>query len=422
MSACGNCGKVCIVSTERTFEALQNNNVNLTLDDSTTPGQLSAELGLDPGCVDNMLKNDGNGWCVSLPTAEIVDGDLAVPGEPTETDINNYVTANETRNSMIYYIGNGTADNPDYVWYVDGLGSVTNIKSPPQTDLPIVQAEDTDFVNPANPSPAEVVAFIGTDYPAMITLVGNGTAEDPDFVWYVDNTGAVTNIESPSGVDIPIVQAQNTDFADPNNPTAAEVAAFIGTNYPAMVTLVCNGTAEDPSFVWYVDNSGAVINIESPTVPSVTIADDGIVLVQQTAVISDVGTYTTPIGTYAITNNSCQDIEYVYQIRWIKLLSVTQGGGRGTRYTAFLDKGDGVLNTLSNTTMSAYATTPASGSGLASQENSEVVNFTVLVPAGATVTLRYQAEFSFYSAWANQTLNQIGLVGAQIFEGSKNLA
>ena len=77
---------------------------------------------------------NGSSWVLDFQidksdTVEITDADLAVPGTPTITDVQNYATANGLNNTAIYYIGNGTADNPDYVWIVDEQGNIVNVEN-----------------------------------------------------------------------------------------------------------------------------------------------------------------------------------------------------------------------------------------------------------------------------------------------------
>lgn len=62
---------------------------------------------------------------------EITDADLVVAGSPTSADITAFLAANPSfRSRKIFYIGAGTADDPDYTWYVAADGSFVNDESP----------------------------------------------------------------------------------------------------------------------------------------------------------------------------------------------------------------------------------------------------------------------------------------------------
>lgn len=128
---CGQCGKKCFVTTERSFVAdASNNDVDLLLDASQTPNVLSASLHLDPNC-SNKLKNSGDGWCVECQNVvEITDGDLAIAGSPTAADVTASGLIPGDSEGFIYYIGTGTAQDPDFVWFQACDESVIKVQNP----------------------------------------------------------------------------------------------------------------------------------------------------------------------------------------------------------------------------------------------------------------------------------------------------
>lgn len=142
--------------------------------------------------------------------------------------------------------------------------------APPDVALVIA---DTAFADPENPTAAEAAAAVAAATPVnqagMIAyLIGNGTAANPDYVWYIDCTGAATLIESPNSLAL-AYEIGDGAFASPNFPTATEALTYalglgVDLTSGAHFYKVGQGTPKDPDYAWFVDSAGTIVEIESP--------------------------------------------------------------------------------------------------------------------------------------------------------------
>ena len=315
MAACSNCGSTCVIQTERTFVAQAiNNDVHLNLDDSVTPGLLTATLQIadQVACPGNLLVNDGDGWCaravsdivdfgidgmnlyidyiaadgttqrklldgttlftdinvdnitIDAATSELVvtetdgtehrtpiqrwtgftitDADLTTAGSPTPADVTAYAQdpANELRSTMIHYIGNGSANDPDYTYYIDLNGNATVIQKPVSLPTTTAVFDITDGTNPFTVNTADVVLFNSPDGSIDVDT------STPDNVQLIANSNAV----------------QITGTA--TVPTNAQAAAFTAKTGDV---LWYGGTAEDPDYAWIKNADGSVTLIKEPGAP-----------------------------------------------------------------------------------------------------------------------------------------------------------
>ena len=132
-------------------------------------------------------------------STEITDTDLGVAGSPTNGDVTTYAAANNLIDTHIYYIGNGTADDPDYVYYVDTNGDVINVDSPSAAtgSEDILEITDADLTTVGSPVDADITAFLAANPNAegYIYYVGTGTATNPQYAWVVDSDGDFIEVE-----------------------------------------------------------------------------------------------------------------------------------------------------------------------------------------------------------------------------------
>lgn len=140
--------------------------------------------------------------------------------------------------------------------------TVNGVSSEPKPIGTICQ-EITGFTAP--PTPAEVTAWAATNTvtDGIVFYVGNGTADDPDYVFYVDVNGVAKTLKSPSsGGECVVVEM--TNITTPNIPTQADALAFAQTNGITDGYLWYGGTEEEPQYVFSACGD-KVICIKSPS-------------------------------------------------------------------------------------------------------------------------------------------------------------
>lgn len=141
---------------------------------------------------------NGSSWVLDFQidksdTVEITDGDLAVPGTPTITDVQNYATANGLNNTAIYYVGAGTTDNPDYVWIVDEQGNIVNVENPIDQCIKKLEITDADLATAGVVTQADVQNFATTNnFIGVVYYIGSGSAEKPQETWLVGCGAPIT--------------------------------------------------------------------------------------------------------------------------------------------------------------------------------------------------------------------------------------
>ncbi len=180
-----------------------------TIDLELTGGTLTANLILDGSaspCANRAVIVPGQGLYVAPPDValELADSAFADPTNPTSAEAATAVAAAGPINQagmIAYLVGEGTAQNPDYIWYIDCAGTATNIESPMALAL-AYEVGDAAFADPNYPLPGEVLTYAtGAGIPlgngATFYKVGNGTTQNPDYVWYIDYFGVVSELESP---------------------------------------------------------------------------------------------------------------------------------------------------------------------------------------------------------------------------------
>lgn len=143
--------------------------------------------------------------------------------------------------------------------------------APPDVALVIA---DTAFADPSNPTAAEAAAAVAAATPVnqagMIAyLIGDGTAANPDYIWYIDCAGTATLIESPNSLAL-AYEIGDGAFASPNFPTATEALTYalglgVDLTSGAHFYKVGMGTPKDPDYAWFVDSAGTIVEIESPS-------------------------------------------------------------------------------------------------------------------------------------------------------------
>lgn len=173
---------------------------------TNTGGVLTADVRIDG------VSGGGNNLATVEPTGilipaidvayEILAGAFADPDAPTTAEAQVAFSALTTVNragAIAYYAGDGTVDDPDWVWWIDAGGVLRLIDQPQQAPIQIVEIAPTDFLDPINPTEAEVLVFVlANEYTNhYIVYAGGGTTENPDYVWRTDYYGVLINIESP---------------------------------------------------------------------------------------------------------------------------------------------------------------------------------------------------------------------------------
>lgn len=231
----------------------------------------SEQLTLD---IDGIVANTNISVDPSL--IEITDGDLATAGTPVISDITNYVTANNTRHAYIYYIGGGTASEPDYVWYVNNAGAVVETEEIGGiTTVTTATAEitDGDLATAGSPTPADVIAFgtAGGHQEKYIYYIGGGTAQQPDYVWFFNQLNEVIELQAPvtpATITTPRAEITDANLATAGSPTPADVVAFATANNhrESYIYYIGNGTADEPQWLWFSNQAFQVTEIDDPTV------------------------------------------------------------------------------------------------------------------------------------------------------------
>lgn len=179
-----------------------------TVDLELSGGTLSAnlKLGTSTPCANRAVVVPGQGLYVAPPDValELLASAFADPTNPTSAEAATAVSAASPINQagmIAYLVGEGTSSNPDYVWYIDCEGTATNIESPMALAL-AYEVGDGAFASPNYPQPGEVLTHATTSgiplsNGATFYKVGNGTSQNPDYIWYIDAFGVVSELESP---------------------------------------------------------------------------------------------------------------------------------------------------------------------------------------------------------------------------------
>ncbi len=178
---------------------------------TNTDGVLTADVRVDgaTGGGNNLASVEASGLLIpAIDVAyEILAGAFADPDAPTTAEAQVAFSALATVNpagSIAYYIGGGTTDNPDWLWWIDAGGVLRLIDQPQQTPITIVEITAGAFADPLNPTEAEVATAVAANgwTNHYIVYAGTGTAENPDYVWRTDYYGVLINVESPRGTRV----------------------------------------------------------------------------------------------------------------------------------------------------------------------------------------------------------------------------
>jgi len=136
-------------------------------------------------------------------------------------------------------------------------------------------ADDTSVAPavPGEPTEAEITVFTtaGSIVDALVRYTGTDVEADPaTALFLVDANGAVTALGTGSGAALDRVHVTDTALAPalPQAPTDTEVQAYVTTNTITGVLLYYTGTdidADNPTYVYDVDGSGAVTRLNEPS-------------------------------------------------------------------------------------------------------------------------------------------------------------
>lgn len=205
-------------------------------------GLVPAEGGAVGGIIWQAIKA-----CLSAPPV-ILETVGANPNVNAQT-----AAAGQPPGTLIIFPGDGTPQDPDWVWYVNADGTVTNIESPPCCPNPPVVIE-------ADTEAAAIAAAAGQPAGTLINFIGNGTATNPDSVWYVNADGTVTNIESPAGAADPPVLVTST--GDDEAGTQTDAAAALAGKKPLTIAKVTD--ANGCQWIYRLEPDGTTCLIHRP--------------------------------------------------------------------------------------------------------------------------------------------------------------
>jgi hypothetical protein len=225
----------------------------------------------------------------------------AVAGQPTLAEITTAVGAN--RDTLVYYTGDNTAANPPtYIYWVDGAGAVTLLRSPATAAAAMTgataAAAGTAGQVPAPAAGTQDSVLHGDGLWRMV--IPNWAASTAYSVGApVFQNGRIwraTTAHTSAATFTPAEQANWTALADiggtattfisnttmapavVGNPTLAEATTAITTAGLTDALVYYNGSnssASAPTYVWHVDRAGMVVLLRSPAVPVVQTADVG---------------------------------------------------------------------------------------------------------------------------------------------------
>lgn len=173
-----------------------------SIDLTNAAGTLSADLIVSPA-PENLVAVSASGVYVAPPDValQLAAGAFADPANPTLAEVETAVAGAVEEGGMIaYFLGNGTADAPDWAWYISEGGAAMLIQEPPAAAIQSIEILPTSVTNPDWPDANEVSTWAMTNgiVNAYIYMIGNGTADNPDYVWYVDYYSTLINVESPT--------------------------------------------------------------------------------------------------------------------------------------------------------------------------------------------------------------------------------
>lgn len=221
----------------------------------------------------------GDAYCLKgEPGASVLDKQpvplsaFADPANPTNAEFEVWVAANGAIETTYCY--GGSLADPDYIWQYNELnGTWLNYESP-STSIENVIVPDTAFADPTTPTEAEVQAWlIANGYTDVVYahVAGSSTnPTDPDYSFFFDGSTTINTNEPESSTENVVVPA--TAFADPNNPTPAEVQTWLLANgYTANDTVYAHvaGNSTDPSdpdYSYFFDGS-STYNTNEPSTP-----------------------------------------------------------------------------------------------------------------------------------------------------------
>ena len=181
-----------------------------------------------------------SGAWVEVPSC-CPEAPIEIPATVDPTDeaaVNAWIAANGNGviGQLYYFVGDGTANDPDYAWEDNGDGTGTNLESPDCCPEPPVEIPPAAFADPASPTDAEINAWIAANGTGVVDqlyyIVGGGTADNPDFVYSDDGDGTGTNLESPGCCPDNYVNAPSGDAAAPAGTSSVELAMADGTTQP----------------------------------------------------------------------------------------------------------------------------------------------------------------------------------------------
>lgn len=151
-----------------------------------------------------------------IVSSEIVDTDLATAGIPLTSDINSFVAAGSLTNQYVYYIGSGSANEPDFVWFINPNGDVIRLEKPVPSGgsftWDFTDGTNTATYDSANPA-KDFIQFVGATVDPLTNTVTIGSA-------FVVNT--VTADTAFTNEDVFLVDASANTVNITVNPTSLE--------------------------------------------------------------------------------------------------------------------------------------------------------------------------------------------------------
>lgn len=254
---------------------------------------------------------------VVMNLEDLPDGvTFADPDNPTDEELEALllVLAEEAGPGGLVVFG----DPPNqWVWYVDGSGSVEAIKCPPNPVVVLDPASPPDgvtFADPDNPTAEELAAAAAAllDGAPAGSLVVFGDLPN-QWVWHVDSAGNVTPIKcppNPVAVIDPASPPDGVTFADPDNPTPDELAAAAAALLDGAPAGSKAKYGDEPcQWIYEVDSAGTVCLLERPTggyycVTAQASGPDNVAAVDVSS-----GDVATPVVCMRIENDGCKPYE-----------------------------------------------------------------------------------------------------------------
>ena len=399
-TSCNGCANNCIVGRVN-LEVLDSATVDLELTAGPNPYVLTASVILDPNppgddtAGGNLIMEGPNGLyltceqiqdCIGEAVAATMDGITysdatnALLVDVTDIDICGALIAQSC--PLFSYSSEGgtpidvvAGDNLDFTSSDDSLTidtSTAGVIDLVSNCCPAVLPMAGTPADPDAPTEAEALAtWTAGDGPIYVYYVGNGTATDPDYTWFIDAAGNIMNTESPGGLSR--IELIDDDCRIQHTASDGTVTDWYNSEVDHGSEIITLPGFQDQGYA-------ASSLIASPTTPAA-----GTMLVG-------------PVASASITNPSaCRNMTVaIFTERNANTNATGVNVYSEWRQTMLLDDGDGILSPHFVDISTATSNVASNGSDFNTLNNevSSRIVWMDLAP-GQTKTVRCQSELTF---------------------------